>query len=121
IMPVKNAAPLAPYGPTRYPSMPMNGVPACCSATGNVVATPPARASSATNGVFHVLIASSDSLFSAVLVREWPESPLFLGNLPQTRQPMRLDDQKEDDQAAEYEQLGHGCNARIEVQVEYRV
>src|ERR1700694_4770730 len=39
------------------------------------------------------------------LVRERPQAQLLLGDLPQPGQPVRLDDQKEYDEPAEYHQL----------------
>src|SRR5260221_14141061 len=44
----------------------------------------------------------------APLMRERPEPQLLLGDLPQPGQAVRLDDQEEDDQAAEDDGLGVG-------------
>src|SRR6266576_619788 len=38
-------------------------------------------------------------------IRERPQPHFFLGDLPDPRQPVRLDDQEENDQPAEYHQL----------------
>src|SRR5574337_86059 len=42
---------------------------------------------------------------SSLLVGKRPESQLFLCDLPKPRQPVRLDDEEEDDQAAEDHRL----------------
>src|SRR6185312_13105316 len=51
-------------------------------------------------------------------VRERPESELFLGDLPDARQPMRFQDQKKDDQSAEYHQLEVRSDAGGDIQMQ---
>src|SRR6266481_1190557 len=47
-----------------------------------------------------------------VLVREWPEPQLFLGDLPQARKAQRFDDQEKDDERAEQDQGEVGYQPR---------
>src|SRR5574343_718693 len=45
------------------------------------------------------------NLWQPGLVREGPQAQLFLGDLPQTGQPVRLNDQEEHDQRTEHQDL----------------
>src|SRR5688572_9997594 len=56
---------------------------------------------------------------SFVLVRERPQAQLFLADLPQPRQSMRLHDEKEDDQASEHHQLDVLLKRHVHVQPDH--
>src|SRR5271165_3192235 len=51
-------------------------------------------------------------LCAAKSMRERPEAKLFLGDLPQAREAIWLDDQEKDDQSTEYDHLEIGHQAR---------
>src|SRR6478752_3123189 len=61
---------------------------------------------------------SSSEVNSFSSVRERPQSQFFLGDLPDARKPVRLDDQEEDDQPAEYHQLEVRADAAGHVQMQ---
>src|SRR5690242_20233371 len=82
-----------------------------CAAAG-WKAVPAARAS-APAAIARVLFISpillrKEGASIAPSMRERPQAQLLLANLPQPGQPVRLDDQEEDDQPAEDDQLQVG-------------
>src|SRR5258708_21863144 len=57
------------------------------------------------------------------LIRKRPQPELLLADLPEPRQPPRLDDQEEDDEAAEDHglQVAHGVDGDLEAEHARRV
>src|SRR5262245_31136599 len=88
--------PLGAYGPVRYTSNGMNIVLSWAS----VAAGPSPRPSPSTT-ISHPRPFMLSSLSSTSSVWKRPEPELLLGDLPESREPVRLDDEKEDDQATE--------------------
>src|SRR5438874_10773699 len=104
--------PLGANGPVRYTSSGMK-ISFACPETGIGASTGPAATSTASSAIAEArsVMCGSPSLS----VRKRPEPELFLGDLPQTRESVRLDDQEQDDEAAEHHELdlllqrdGHG-------------
>src|SRR5262249_34670301 len=108
--------PLGAYGPVRYTRRGTNIVLSWAGASDQAPnATTAARATLKMTRSFmstslSVMVTcgrprSPSSASTASSVREGPHAELLLGDLPESRQSTRLDDQKENDEATEHHQL----------------
>src|SRR5262245_39233530 len=91
--------PLGAYGPVRYTSSGRK------SSLDWAAARVGAAMTSAVNAASHIFRTFIVFSFRQRLVRKRPQPELLFRDLPEPRQPARLDDQKEDDQSAEDHQL----------------
>src|SRR6266852_4276611 len=91
--------PLGAYGPVRYTSSGMN------TSLGWAAASIGAAITSAASAAIQILPTLMTLSLRLRSVGKRPESQLLFRDLPEPRQPSRLDDQEENDQSAEDHQL----------------